>query len=490
MQARLDTLLAGLAAPLPGGDIVITALIADSREAKPGALFFALPGATLDGAAFAADAAARGASAVVAARDAALPDLAVPVVRTEHPRRALALAAARFFGAQPPIGVAVTGTNGKTSVVSFVRQIWERMAFAAASIGTVGVVGPAGYARATHTTPDPVKLHTLLAELADHGVTHFAMEASSHGLAQHRLDGVRLTAAGFTNITRDHLDYHPSFDDYLAAKLRLFTDVLPEGAAAVVDADGAGAETFAAAARARGVRVLTTGRNGGFLRLAEQRRDGLGQHLTVRVNGGEHRLFLPLAGAFQASNALVAAGLALAAGSETELTLRALESLKGAAGRLELVARTPSGAPVFVDYAHTPDALETVLKTLRPYTEGRLAVVFGCGGDRDRGKRPQMGAIAARLADVAYVTDDNPRGEDPALIRRAILAACPGGVEVGDRAEAIRRAVRALAAGDVLVVAGKGHETGQIVGATVLPFSDQDVARDAAQGAGHGAHHV
>jgi UDP-N-acetylmuramoyl-L-alanyl-D-glutamate--2,6-diaminopimelate ligase len=486
MQARLDTLLAGLAAPLPGGDRFVTAITADSREVRPGALFFALPGATLDGAAFAADAAARGAVAVVAAPDAALPELAVPVARAENPRRVLALAAARFFDAQPPIGVAVTGTNGKTSVVSFVRQIWERMAFAAASIGTVGVVGPSGYARATHTTPDPVHLHALLAELADNGVTHFAMEASSHGLAQHRLDGVRLTAAGFTNITRDHLDYHATFDDYLAAKLRLFADVLPDGAAAVIDADGAGAESFSAAARGRGVRVLTTGRGGNFLTLIDQRRDGLGQHLTVRTEtGSEHRLFLPLAGGFQASNALVAAGLVLAAGGELELTLRALESLKGASGRLELVARTASGAPVFVDYAHTPDALETVLATLRPYAENRLAVVFGCGGDRDRGKRPQMGAIAARLADLAWVTDDNPRTEDPAAIRRAILAACPGGIEVGDRAEAIRRAVGALQAGDVLVVAGKGHETGQIVGATVLPFSDQDVARDAAQGSRH-----
>ncbi len=487
MPARLDTLLSGIAAPLPGGDVAITSLTADSREAKPGALFFALPGATLDGAAFASDAASRGAAAVVAAADAALPALAVPVLRAANPRRALAIAAARFFDAQPPIGVAVTGTNGKTSVVSFVRQIWERMAFAAASIGTVGVVGPAGYAQATHTTPDPVKLHALLAELADNGVTHFAMEASSHGLAQHRLDGVRLTAAGFTNITRDHLDYHATFEDYLAAKLRLFADVLPEGAAAVIDADGAGAESFAAAARARGVRMLTTGRAGTFLTLIDQRRDGLGQHLTLRAEGDTtHRLYLPLAGGFQASNALVAAGLVLAAGGELELTLRALESLKGASGRLELVARTASGAPVFVDYAHTPDALETVLTTLRSYAENRLAVVFGCGGDRDRGKRPQMGAIAARLADVAWVTDDNPRTEDAAAIRRAILAACPHGIEVGDRAEAIRQAVAALKAGDVLVVAGKGHETGQIVGATVLPFSDQEVARDAAQGGAHG----
>ncbi len=482
MQWKLHTLLDGLVRETPpdAASLLVNGITADSRDVKPGHLFFALGGAKLDGAAFADSAVANGAVAIVADPAARLPPLKVPVLRADAPRRVLALAAARFYALQPPIAVAVTGTNGKTSVVSFVRQIWERMAFAAASIGTVGVVGPTGAVNASHTTPDPVTLHALLAELAEEGVTHFAMEASSHGLAQHRMDGVRLAAAGFTNITRDHLDYHATFEEYLGAKLRLFRDLLPQGAPAVVNADGAGAPDVLKAAKAHGERLLTTGHAGTFLTIASQRREGFGQQLTIVSPNGSHQVYLPLAGDFQASNALVAAGLVIAAGGEVELTMRALESLKGASGRLELVARADSGAPVFVDYAHTPDALETVLKTLRPYTERKLAVVFGCGGDRDRGKRPQMGAIAAKFADVAYVTDDNPRTEDPAAIRAAVMAACPGGIEVGNREEAIRLAVGRLHPGDVLLVAGKGHETGQIVGKEVLPFSDQDVVRKAA----------
>jgi UDP-N-acetylmuramoyl-L-alanyl-D-glutamate--2,6-diaminopimelate ligase len=348
------------------------------------------------------------------------------------------------------------------------------MGFKAASLGTVGVVAPSGSRYMGSTTPDPVLLHQTLAELAGEGVSHLAIEASSHGLAQHRLDGMRLSAGAFTNLTRDHLDYHPTFEDYRDAKARLFSEVLQPGAAAVINADGAHADHMIAAARARGLTLFTVGEKGEDLRLVSCRREGLGQQLVIAGQGFERSVSLPLVGAFQASNALVAAGLVIATGGEPQLALWALESFKGAKGRLELVARAACGAPVFVDYAHTPDALENALAALRPYAEGRLSVVFGCGGDRDPGKRPQMGAVAARMADRAYVTDDNPRSEDPALIRAAVLAGCPGGIDAGDRHAAIARAVADLAAGDVLLIAGKGHETGQIIGKDEKPFSDHD----------------
>jgi UDP-N-acetylmuramoyl-L-alanyl-D-glutamate--2,6-diaminopimelate ligase len=484
MQMSLGHLADGIVDPVSQryAEIAISGLTADSREVLPGFVFAALAGTQADGARYIADAVSRGAAAVLAGPGTTIADARVPLLQAANPRRALALMAARFFALQPSVGVAVTGTNGKTSVTSFVRQIWEIMGFGAASLGTVGVVSPAGKRALGHTTPDPVQLHRMLAELVEEGVTHVALEASSHGLAQARLDGLRLAAGAFTNLTRDHLDYHPTFEDYASAKLRLFTEVLEPPAVAIINADSEAALQFVDAARHRGLIVHTVGARGEHLRLLGQQRDGLGQQLRIGTGHAVHEVYLPLAGTFQTSNALIAAGLVIGAGGDETVAIRALESLKGASGRLELVATTANGAPVFVDYAHTPDALETVLETLKPYAGGRLKVVFGCGGDRDRGKRPEMGAIAARLADEAYVTDDNPRGEDPAAIRAAILAACPGGIEIGDRAEAIFAAIRGLKGGDVLVVAGKGHETGQIVGKEVLPFSDQDVVRAAVEG--------
>jgi len=472
--------LAGGDSPPEWAGIEIRGLTDDSRKVAPGYLFAAVPGTAADGARFIPDAVARGATAVLAPDTARFDaPTAAPVIREPNVRRRLAQMAARFFASQPEIVVAVTGTSGKTSVASFVRQIWDASGHAAASIGTLGIVAPDNARYLAHTTPDPVTLHRALADLAAGGVTHLALEASSHGLAQYRLDGVRLTAGGFTNLSRDHLDYHATSDEYFEAKMRLFGELVPPGGTAVVNADAPEAEKVAARAAAHGLRVLTVGERGRDLRLVACHREGFGQEISVELNGRLHQVLLPLVGDFQASNALVAAGLVLAAGGAEINTMRALERLVGAPGRLELIGRTEAGAPVFVDYSHKPDALAKTLEALRPYAEARLAVVFGCGGDRDRGKRPQMGEIATRLADSVYVTDDNPRSEDPAAIRAAIMAAAPGAVEIGDRREAIFRAVSGLGQGDVLVVAGKGHETGQIVGKEVLPFSDQETVREA-----------
>jgi UDP-N-acetylmuramoyl-L-alanyl-D-glutamate--2,6-diaminopimelate ligase len=482
MSVHLSRLLPGDAA-LPHGmpDIAITGLTADSRDVKPGYLFAALPGTSVDGARFIPQAVAAGAVAIVAGEAANDPGSAA-FIPSVNPRRLFAQMAARFAGAQPDIVVAVTGTNGKTSVASFVRQIWESMGFRSASIGTVGIVGPSGEEYLKHTTPDPVKLHATLAKLAADHVTHLSLEASSHGLAQYRLDGVRIAAGAFTNVTRDHLDYHPSFEDYFTAKARLFRELLLPGAAAVINADVPQAGELEDIARARRLQLFTVGYKGKGLRILASRRDGFGQQLVVMGPKLTHEFVLPLVGEFQASNALVAAGLVIATGGEEMLAMHALESLKGAKGRLELVARSAAGAPIFVDYAHTPDALENAIAALRPYVKDRLAVVFGAGGDRDKGKRPQMGAVAARLADIAYVTDDNPRSEDPADIRAEVLAGCPGGIDAGDRASAIRAAVDALGEGDVLLVAGKGHEPGQTIGKTTIPFSDHDAVRAAVRG--------
>jgi UDP-N-acetylmuramoyl-L-alanyl-D-glutamate--2,6-diaminopimelate ligase len=402
------------------------------------------------------------------------------VVVAANPRRELALMAARFYGRQPKGIAAVTGTNGKTSVATFARQIWTALGRPAASLGTLGVQAPsAGINRATGlTSPDPVMLHALLAELAGAGVERVVVEASSHGLHQHRLDGVRLQAAALTNLTRDHFDYHGSFEAYVAAKRRLFAELLPAGdGVAVLNADIPAFPEFARVCRGRGLRVLSFGRFGDDLRLLQQEPRPDGQAVTLAVGGREHTVDTRLVGAFQGSNLLAALGLVIAGGGDPEAAVAALGAVEGAPGRMQRVAVHPSGAPVFVDYAHTPDALAQVLGALRPHTAGRLVAVFGCGGDRDPGKRPEMGRIAAELADLAVVTDDNPRTEDPAAIRRAILAACPGAVEVGDRAAAIRRALGELRAGDVLVVAGKGHETGQIINDRVLPFDDGAAVR-------------
>ncbi len=448
----------------------------DSRKVRPGDVFFALAGTKDDGLKHAGEALAKGAAAIVAEREA--PVAGAPFVRVADARAALAHAAARLYPRQPGTVVAVTGTSGKTSVAAFVRQIWKSQGLEAASLGTIGVVSRPMTVYGSLTTPDPVALHQTLERLAEADVTHLALEASSHGLDQKRLDGVKFAAGAFTNLSRDHMDYHATVEDYLAAKLRLFHELLPEGAPAVVDADSAMAPRVIDVARARRLRVVSVGAMGETIRLASVAREGLGSALELEFGGRRRRVKLPLPGDFQVSNALVAAGLCIATGSEADAVFKALQSLEGAPGRLERVGET-RGAAVFVDYAHKPDALEKALAALRPYVTGRLIVVFGCGGDRDAGKRPIMGEIASRSADVAIVTDDNPRSEDPAAIRAAILAAAPRAIEIGDRAEAIRAGVAILRQGDALLVAGKGHEIGQIVGDRTLPFSDADVARAA-----------
>ncbi|WP_411032639.1 UDP-N-acetylmuramoyl-L-alanyl-D-glutamate--2,6-diaminopimelate ligase [Shinella sp. BYT-45] len=446
-------------------------IASDSRKVKPGDLFVALAGTKADGRAFVADAVARGARAVVVAADAAV-ETSVPVIRAAEPRRFLALAAARFYGRQPQTMVAVTGTAGKTSVASFTRQIWAHAGHPAAMIGTTGVVAPGRNDYGSLTTPDPVSLHALLAELADAGVTHAAMEASSHGLDQSRLDGVRLSAAAFTNLGRDHMDYHPTVEHYMASKMRLFDSLLAKGLPAVVYADDEWSGVAIDAARKAGLDVRTVGRKGDYLALKRVEHFRHKQTAEIHVGDEIHDVDIPLAGDFQVANALVAAGLAMSTGVSSAVAMAALEKLIGASGRLELVGHAKNGALAYVDYAHKPDALENVLTSVRPFTTGRVIVVFGCGGDRDKGKRPIMGEIATRLADVVIVTDDNPRSEVPAVIRSEIMAAAKGATEIGDRAEAIRSAVRMLQSGDTLIVAGKGHEEGQTVGSVTLPFSD------------------
>jgi UDP-N-acetylmuramoyl-L-alanyl-D-glutamate--2,6-diaminopimelate ligase len=442
-------------------------------------IFAALSGSKADGMGYAMDAAARGAAIILTGLESDSSGISVPVLRAGEPRRALALLAARFYGKQPSIAAAITGTNGKTSTAAFLRQIWAATGHEAASIGTIGIVTNKSEMPVSHTTPDPVSLHRNLAKLAADGVTHVALEASSHGLAQYRLDGVRLAAGAFTNITRDHLDYHSTFEDYLSAKLRLLRELLKPGQPAVIDADGAGSEAAIDAARARKLEVITAGINGEAIKLASVERNGFKQKLSIRYGGRDFAVELPLAGTFQVSNALVAVGLALSLGGSPDAAFQALGGLGGAKGRLEYVGETEAGAPLFVDYAHTPDALVKALQALRPYASARLVVVFGCGGDRDKGKRPEMGAAAAAHADLIYVTDDNPRTEEPALIRRAILAGAPRAIEIAGRGDAIMIAVENLKGGDVLLIAGKGHETGQIVGSTVIPYSDHDAAATA-----------
>ena len=466
--------------PDGAGEIRIAGLTSDSRAVKPGFLFAALPGSSVDGAKFIPQAIAAGASAILV-REGVAVEGAVRIAAA-NPRRAFAKAAARFFGRQPDLIVAVTGTSGKTSVASFVREIWTAMGMRAASLGTVGVVSPSGTVELEHTTPDPVSLQEAAAGLADDHVNHLAIEASSHGLDQYRLDGLRLSAGGFTNLSHDHLDYHADTEAYFNAKMRLFEELLVPGAAAVINADSDHGAEAARRCLLRRLDLLTVGRKGDALRIIDVAREGFGQRLDADVRGRRYRIQLPLVGDFQASNALIAAGLVLGTGGDEPQVMHALESLKGARGRLELVAWSRAGAPVFVDYSHKPDALENAIAALRPYTRNRLHVVFGCGGDRDRAKRPIMGAIATRLADKVYVTDDNPRTEDPAAVRAAILAAAPGAIEIGNRAEAIRAAVDALQEGDVLMVAGKGHEEGQKIGKMVLPFSDHDAVKAAIVG--------
>ena len=454
----------------------VAGLASDSRKVEPGDVFFALAGVKDDGLKHAGEALARGAGVIVAER--AVETMSAAFVEVADARQALAKATARFYPRQPQTIAAVTGTSGKTSVAAFARQIWQALGREAASLGTIGVVSRPLSVYGSLTTPDPIALHDTLDRLAAAGVTHLAMEASSHGLDQKRLDGVRLAAGAFTNLSRDHMDYHATIEDYFAAKARLFRELLPKGAAAVVDADSEVADRVIAIARDRGLSLVTVGAKGETIRLASSAREGFASILDLEFGGRRRRLKFPLPGAFQISNALIAAGLCIATGGEADAAFFALQRLEGAPGRLERVGEA-RGAAVFVDYAHKPDALEKALAALRPFVRGRLVLVFGCGGDRDKGKRPIMGASAVRLADVAIVTDDNPRSENPGAIRAQILAAAPGAVEIGDRAEAIRAGVAMLTSGDALLIAGKGHERGQIVGERTLPFSDAEEARAA-----------
>jgi UDP-N-acetylmuramoyl-L-alanyl-D-glutamate--2,6-diaminopimelate ligase len=460
-------------------DLEIGAVTADSRAVKHGDIFVAIAGGKADGLRFIDAAIGAGAAAIVAERspEPALPQN-VAFARVANARRALALIAAKIYPRQPGTIAAVTGTSGKTSVAAFTRQIWGALGHRAASIGTIGVVSPSGETYGSLTTPDPVALHRSIDALAGEGVTHLAIEASSHGLDQFRLDGLHIAAGGFTNITRDHLDYHPSFEAYLEAKLRLFSDLLAPGTTAIIDVDHEQANKITATAVARGLRVMSVGHNGTGIRLIHSAIDGFSQKLQLEYEGKVFPVHLPLVGEFQIENALVAAGLAIATGGDVAAVFAALERLTGAKGRLERVGMS-RGAQIFVDYAHKPDALAKALEALRPYVSGRLVVIFGAGGDRDRGKRPLMGAVAAAKADRVIVTDDNPRSENAGTIRAAIMAEAPSAAEIGDRREAIRQAIADLRSGDVLLVAGKGHETGQIIGDRVIPFSDHEAVATA-----------
>ena len=478
---KLRDLLPEAATDARLGAIEVAGVTPDSRKVKPGFLFVAIAGAKADGAQFAKQAAAAGAVAVAAEhRPDALPD-AVAFVPVKNARAALALGAARIFPRQPETIAAVTGTSGKTSVAAFARQIWTTIGHRAASIGTIGVVSPNGEQYGSLTTPDPVELHRTLDQLSNEGVTHLAIEASSHGLDQHRLDGVRIAAGAFTNLSRDHLDYHPTIEAYLAAKLRLFEDLISPDGTAVIGVDDCYANQVIEAASNRRLKIFTVGETGTDIKFAGRSIDGFSQIVSLKHAGRTYAVKLPLVGAFQVQNAGIAAGLAIVTGAEPGPVFAALEKLVGAKGRLELTG-THNGAPIFIDYAHKPDALKKTLESLRPYARGKLVVVFGAGGDRDKGKRPIMGRIAAENADLVIVTDDNPRTENPGAIRAAILAGAKGATEIGDRAEAIRTAVTGLTTGDVLLIAGKGHEPGQIIRDRILPFSDHEAVAAALQG--------
>ncbi|HQU68422.1 MAG TPA: UDP-N-acetylmuramoyl-L-alanyl-D-glutamate--2,6-diaminopimelate ligase [Albidovulum sp.] len=482
MAAKTKT-LAELGLTAQGGrEARVTGLAVDSRQVKPGYLFAALPGSSVHGGEFIQYALRMGAAAILTDREGAeiakaeLAASDVALVLAEDPRQALAFAAALWFGRQPETMVAVTGTSGKTSVATFTRQIWQALGIRAANLGTMGVLGDFT-APLAHTTPEPITLHRILRDMADAGITHAAMEASSHGLDQGRLDGVRLKAAAFTNFSQDHLDYHANFDDYFAAKAGLFSRVLPEDGVAVINIDEPRGREMAGIARERGQRLITVGRDPmADLRIAGQRYDATGQDLRFSFAGQTHMARLALIGGFQSENVLAAAGLAIAAGAAPEAVFATLHQLTTVRGRMELAAKRDNGATVFVDYSHKPGALASALQSLRPHVLGRIVVVFGAGGDRDRLKRPLMGEAAAEFADVVIVTDDNPRSEDPAAIRSEVLKGCPEATEVGDRAEAILRGVDALLPGDALLIAGKGHETGQIIGTDVYPFDDAEQA--------------
>lgn len=482
---RLIDLLAAYPHPMTHAehipDIMVASITSDSRQVKKNSVFVALKGSHADGERFIEDAVARGASAIIASKDAILPPLPTHVfpVIVDSARLALSLMAARFFNKQPKFICAVTGTDGKTSTTFFARQLWEMLGIKAASLGTLGLIGEGGQVltAGSHTTPDPVSLHQSLANLADYGYTHLAMEASSHGLDQHRMDGVVIEAAAFTNLTRDHLDYHKTMEEYFNAKARLFKDVLAEKGIAVMNVEDAHVAELVKIVSKRGCQVIEFGEEARHIRILDIEPLPHGQRANLMVWGKPHQLVTPLVGSFQIYNMLCAAGLVIASGFDIGKTLSLLPQLKGVRGRLEHIGMH-QGASIFIDYAHTPTALANVLETLRPHTQGRLHVVFGCGGDRDKGKRPEMGGVAASLADVVIVTDDNPRTEDAHAIRQQVLAACPDAVEIADRREAIHTAMQQLGQGDILLVAGKGHEVVQIIGDQQLAFDDAEVIRE------------
>lgn len=474
---RLATLLDS-ESDSPGGDAAVTGFAIDHRKVAPGTVFGAFQGTQVNGEDFIAPAIAAGAIAVVARPGLAVEGAAY--IADAEPRRCFARLAARYFAPFPGTTVAVTGTNGKTSTVELTRQLWRMAGFHAASIGTLGVTTADDRVTTGLTTPDVVTFLSNMAGLQREGVSHAAFEASSHGLAQYRTEGLPVSAAAFTNLSRDHLDYHGTMADYLAAKLRLFSEVVDAGGTAVVWVDDPASRDVLGAARERGLRTLTVGTAGEDLRLVSRTPTQLGQALEIEAGGKLHKVMLPLIGAYQAANVLCAAALVIATGGDLATTLQNLSRVQPVRGRLERAGLTRAGAPVYVDYAHTPDGLRAAIEALRPHTGETLHLVFGAGGDRDTGKRPEMGAIAVDLADKVYVTDDNPRSEDPAAIRAAIMAAAPGAVEIGGRREAIRAAVRAAGPRDVVLIAGKGHEQGQIVGSQILPFDDVTVAREEA----------
>jgi UDP-N-acetylmuramoyl-L-alanyl-D-glutamate--2,6-diaminopimelate ligase len=458
-------------------DSTVTGFAIDHRKVAPGSVFGAFRGAMFNGEEFIGQAVDRGAVAVVARPEA---ESEVPLIADDNPRRRFAELAARFYAPYPDTVVAVTGTNGKTSTVEMTRQIWRMTGHRSASIGTLGVTTSDDQVKTGLTTPDIVTFLNNMAGLKRMGISHVAYEASSHGLDQHRAEGVPLDAAAFTNFSRDHLDYHQTMDAYFETKMRLFDELLPPGTPAVVWTDDARSEEVIDRASARGHKVMTVGRSGETIRLVDQTATPLGQALLLEHDGRSLKLSLPLIGAYQSANVLVAAGLVMATGVNFDRVFSAMQRVAPVRGRLERAVISREGVPVYIDYAHTPDALEAAIAALRPHVDGRLITVFGAGGDRDQGKRPEMGAVATRMSDVVIVTDDNPRSEDPAEIRAAILAAAPGATEVGGRRAAIAEAIRIAKAGDIVLVAGKGHETGQIVGDRVLPFDDALVARECA----------
>lgn len=466
-----------------GPDLDISGITADSRQVQTGFLFIAIPGTKHDGTTFIDEAIQRGAVAVLAP-EGCKPLPGVTTLTASDIRRAVSSIAARFYPRQPETIVAVTGTSGKTSTAQFTREIWQAMGEKSASIGTLGLITANEERYGSLTTPDAITLHQLLDECAGKNISHLAMEASSHGLALHRLDHVKIKAGGFTNLSRDHLDYHGTMEAYLAAKLRLFENVVMQGGAAVINADIEEFSLLSEAATKRGLRVISYGKKAKDIRLLDTVPDAKGQHLRIEALGKTHTIHLPLIGAFQAWNGLCALGLVIGSGGDTTKAIEGLGKVTGVPGRLQLVGVSASGGAVFVDYAHKPDALDNVLRALRPHVEAhrgaKLGVVFGCGGNRDKGKRPIMGEIATRLADRVIVTDDNPRHEEPPTIRQEILAGCGDRTkvrEIGDRAKAIAAGIGELGAGDVLIIAGKGHEPGQIIGDETHPFDDGDVAR-------------